>query len=106
MATYLSTVDNLLLSDIFTVCATTGQRTGVILNTGEYVPVAKVDSHDLQRSVSSGTIYRAVNQGWITAGTNLTSSTIVLNSGVKIVTGGVTVTIGGTGTTTFTVTVI
>lgn len=106
MATYLSTIDNLLLSDIFTVCATTGQRTGVILNTGEYVPLAKVDPISLNRSVTSGAIAVAVREGWLTAATTLTSDTFTLSSGVKIVTGGATVTIGGVGTTSLTVTVI
>ena len=83
MAEYTSTRDSLELVDIFVDTDADGIYESLVLNTGATIPVASIDNADLQRSILSGSIKRAVDQGWLTVDTTAVQTvTVTLNNGV------------------------
>ena len=83
MAQYTSTRDNLELTDIYVDTDKDGIYESLVLQTGATIPVALIDNTELQKSILSGSISRAVAQGWLTVvSTTIQTVTITLNNGV------------------------
>jgi len=83
MAEYTSTRDDLELTDIFVDTDADGVYESLVLDTGATIPVALINEHDLQKSILSGSISRAVAQGWLTVNAlTIQTVTVTLNNGV------------------------
>ena len=66
MAEYTSTRNNLELTDIYVDTDNDGIYESLVLQTGATIPVGAIDNDILQKSINSGSIARAVAQGWLT----------------------------------------
>lgn len=74
MSKYKSLIDNLELGDISWDSDGDGTFRSVILNTGEYVPTNSIDITALNKSISSGAIKRAIDNSWMSAEDDYTST--------------------------------
>jgi len=83
MAEYTSTRANLELTDIYVDTDKDGIYESLVLAVGATIPVALINEHDLQKSILSGSIARAVTAGWLTVNAlTIQTVTITLNNGV------------------------
>lgn len=83
MAEYTSTRDKLELSDIYVDVENDGVYESLVLTLSATVPVEKIESNMFVRSLTSGSLYRAIAQGWITVvSTVIPTLSVTLNNGV------------------------